>query len=41
MGEIVVEAKLESSIDRGVFERGYGKESESRVPNRRTIHCSS
>jgi hypothetical protein len=30
MGEIVVDAELENPIDRGVFERGYGKESDIR-----------
>ena len=30
MGEIVVDAELETPIDRGVFERGYGKESDIR-----------
>ena len=30
MREIVVDAELENPIDRGVFERGYGKESDIR-----------
>lgn len=37
MGEIVVDAELENPIDRGVFERGYGKESDIRRTSVRTV----
>ena len=30
MGEIVVDVELENPVDRGAFERGYGKESDIR-----------
>ena len=37
MGEIVVDVELENPIDRGVFERGYGKESDIRRTSVRAI----
>ena len=37
MGEIVVDAELENPIDRGVFERGYGKESDIRRTSVRAV----
>ena len=37
MGEIVVNAELENPIDRGVFERGYGKESDIRRTSVRAV----
>ena len=37
MGEIVVDAGLENPIDRGVFERGYGKESDIRRTSVRAV----
>ena len=37
MGEIVVDAELENPIDRGVFERGYGRESDIRRTSVRAV----
>lgn len=37
MGEIVVDAELENPIDRGAFERGYGKESDIRRTSVRAV----
>ena len=37
MREIVVDAELENPIDRGVFERGYGKESDIRRTSVRAV----
>ena len=37
MGEIVVDAELENPIDRGVFERRYGKESDIRRTSVRAV----